>query len=136
MYCMKNPKNTTISTCGRNEYLECDYVEKELGAEMIDRFKRFDMPQTVDQAVDVLLSDLTTQQMFDMSRMADNEFDQLCKTLVPYLQHDFRLWDGNDALLMDALNSVKNPAGADPMRIIMNHLRERLTEDIGVVIAY
>lgn len=103
---------------------------------MIDRFKRFDLPQTVDQAVDILLSDLTTQQIFDMGRMSDDDFDRLCKKVIPYLQHDFRLWDGNDALLMDALNSVGNATGTDPMRVIMDHLRERLTEDIGVVIAF
>lgn len=111
-------------------------MEKELGAEMIDRFKKFDLPRTVDQAVEILLSDLTTQQMFDMSRMTDDDFNQLCKRIVPYLQHDFRLWDGNDALLMDALNSADNATNADPMRIIMDHLRGRLTEDIGVVIAF
>ncbi len=101
---------------------------------MIERFKRYTMPRTVDQAVDILISDLSTQQMYDVSCMTDGEFDQMCTALVPYLQHDFHLWSGNDDLLMDALDSVADAVGTDPMRIIMDRLRDRLCANIGVVI--
>lgn len=99
---------------------------------MIDRFERFTLPRTVEEAVDVLVSDLTTQQMDAMGHMSDEEFDALCRQLVPYLDHDFRLWSGNDQLLMDCLNSVPDATGTDPVRIIMDHMRERLSEDHGI----
>jgi len=99
---------------------------------MIDRFERFALPRTVEEAVDVLISDLTTQQMDAMGHMSEDEFDALCRQLVPYLDHDFRLWSGNDPLLMDCMDSVPDAAGTDPMRIIMEHMRERLSADHGL----
>ena len=68
---------------------------------MIDRFLKYELPATVDDAAEVLISDLTTQQMTAMAEMGDREFGLLCDQLVPYLQHDFRLWKGNDRLLYD-----------------------------------
>lgn len=107
-----------------------------LEPEMIDRFRRFKLPTTVDEAVDVLISDLTTQQMSAMGRMTDAEFDLLCRQLVPHLQHDFRLWTGNDKLLYDCFETVDNDTSTDPMRIILERMRERLTSHQGVFIAY
>ena len=107
-----------------------------LEVEMIDRFRRFKLPTTVEEAVDVLISDLTTQQMAAMGHMTDEEFDRLCRQLVPYLQHDFRLWTGNDRLLFDCFDTVDNDTSTDPMRIIMERMRERLLSDQGVFIAY
>ena len=101
---------------------------------MIDRFRRYKLPSTVNEAVEVLISDLTTQQMAAMGHMTDEEFDLLCRQLVPHLQHDFRLWAGNDRLLMDCFHTVDNDTGTDPMRIIMDRMRERLTSDHGVII--
>ena len=103
---------------------------------MIDRSKRFKLPTTVEEAVDVLISDLTTQQMSTMGLMSDEEFDLLCRQLVPHLQHDFRLWTGNDRLLLDCFETVDNDTSTDPMRIIMERMRERLSSDQGVFITY
>ncbi len=102
---------------------------------MIDRFQRFRLPRTVDEAVDILISDLTTQQMNTMGHMSDEAFDQLCRQLIPHLQHDFGLWRGNDRLLMDCFDKVDNHTDTDPMRIIMECMRERLKVDHGVFIA-
>lgn len=102
---------------------------------MIDRFQRFKQPKTVDEAVDVLISDLTTQQMAAMAEMSDLQFDLLCEQLVPYLQHDFRLWDGNEQLLVSCFESVGFNTSTDPMRIIMDHMRSRLRADNGVFVA-
>lgn len=92
---------------------------------MIDRFRRYDLPTTVDGAVDVLISDMTTQQMSALSEMNDQEFDRLCNQLVPHLQHDFHLWAGNDRLLMSCFETVDGSTSTDPMRIIMDQLRTR-----------
>ena len=101
---------------------------------MIDRFQRFKLPRTVDEAVDVLISDLTTQQMDAMGHMTDAEYDLLCRQLVPHLQHDFGLWRGNDRLLLDCFEQLDNDSGTDPMRIIMDRMRNRLKSAHGIVI--
>ena len=93
---------------------------------MIDRLKRHTLPGTVDEAVDVLMSDLTTQQMTAMGEMTDEEFDGLYRQLVPHLQHDFKLWEGNDRLLMSCFEIVDNTTSTDPLRIIMDQLRMQI----------
>ena len=101
---------------------------------MIDRFRRFRQPKTVDEAVDVLISDLTTQQMAAMADMSDVQFDLLCEQLVPHLQHDFQLWSGNEQLLIACFESVRFNTSTDPMRIIMERMRSRLRSANGVLI--
>lgn len=102
---------------------------------MIDRFQRFKQPKTVDEAVDVLISDLTTQQMAAMAEMSDVQFDLLCEQLVPHLQHDFGLWSGNEHLLISCFEAVRFNTSTDPMRIIMDRMRARLKADNGVFVA-
>jgi hypothetical protein len=92
---------------------------------MIDRFQRFQQPKTVDEAVDVLISDLNTQQMATMAEMSDVQFDLLCEQLIPHLQHDFRLWSGNERLLISCFETVRYNTSTDPMRIIMDRSEER-----------
>lgn len=93
---------------------------------MIDRYPRYKLPETVGEAVNLLMSDLTTQQMAAMGEMNNKEFDRLCNQLVPHLQHDLRLWDGNDRLLVSCFDRVDNDTSTDPMRIIMDEMRSRL----------
>jgi hypothetical protein len=102
---------------------------------MIDRYPTYKLPATVEEAVDVLFSDLNTQQMAAMGEMTDKEFDRLCSQLVPHLQHDFRLWAGNDRLLISCFEVVDNDTSTDPMRIIMDALRERIKSLNGAIIA-
>jgi hypothetical protein len=102
---------------------------------MISRFRKFDLPATVDEAVDILISDMTTQQMAAMGKMDDKAYDRLCSQLVPHLQHDFRLWAGNDRLLISCFETVGNDTSTDPMRIIMDHLRMRIQSLSDSIIA-
>lgn len=97
---------------------------------MIDRFRRYQLPATVDEAVDLLISDLTTQQMATMGEMTHQEYEKLCDQLVPHLQHDLRLWSGNDRLLLSCFEIVDNNTQTDPMRIIMDAMRDRV-QSIG-----
>jgi hypothetical protein len=101
---------------------------------MIDRYPKFTLPVTVDEAAEVLISDLTTQQMAAMVQMNDQEFDLLCDQLVPYLQHDFRLWTGNERLLFDCFERDGNDTSTDPLRIIMNCMRSKLQMLSDVII--
>jgi hypothetical protein len=102
---------------------------------MMDRLQRFKQPATVDEAVEVLISDLTTQQMAALAGMNDVQFDLLCEQLVPYLQHDFRLWTGNDRLLISCFETVRYNTSTDPMRIIMDRVRSQLRSSSGVLIS-
>lgn len=101
---------------------------------MIDRFRRFTQPATVDEAVQLLISDLNPQQMAAVADLGDDEFDRLCRRLVPHLQYDFRLWNGNDALLLSCFEQVDFNTGTDPMRIIMDRMRALLQSHQDVII--
>jgi len=92
---------------------------------MINRLKRYNLPKTVDEAANLLISDLSTQQMAMMSTMKDDDFDTLCDLLLPYIQDDFRIWSGNDQLLMSCFEGGQSTS-TDPMRIIMEHVRNLL----------
>ena len=103
---------------------------------MIDRYPDYFLPSTVEEAVNILVSDLTTQQMDAMGKMSDEEFDQLCGELVPHLQHDFRLWAGNERLLNSCFENVDSVTSTDPMRIIMEAMRSRIRsmDDIFITV--
>ena len=103
---------------------------------MIDRYPDYFLPSTVEEAVNILVSDLTTQQMDAMGKMSDEEFDQLCGELVPHLQHDFRLWEGNERLLNSCFENVDSIISTDPMRIIMEAMRLRIRsmDDIFITV--
>ena len=92
---------------------------------MINRPTFYDLPKTVDEAANLLISDLSTQQMTMMSQLNDQEFDKLCDILLPYIQDDFRIWSGNDRLLMSCFEGNKSTS-TDPMRIIMERMRQLL----------
>lgn len=100
---------------------------------MFDQFPKYKLPATVDEAAEILISDLTTQQMTAMAEMDDQEFNQLYDQLIPYLQHDFRLWNGNDNLLYDCLRNIDETT-TDPMRIILDCMRAKLRTLNDVII--
>ncbi len=102
---------------------------------MMDPIQGYTLPRTVDEVVDELISDMTTQQMIAMGEMTDEEFDLLYSQLIPHLQHDFRLWAGNDQLLMSCFETVDNHTSTDPMRIIMDQLRKQVKSLDHVIIA-
>lgn len=103
---------------------------------MIDRYPDYYLPSTVEEAVNILVSDLTTQQMAAMGDLTDEEFDRLCGDLVPHLQHDFRLWSGNERLLNSCFETTDSLTTTDPMRIIMDALRLRIQslDDIFITV--
>ena len=102
---------------------------------MIDHLQNNELPATVDEAVDVLISDLTTQQMAVFAAMGDEAYEMLCKYLAPYLQYDFRLWTENERLLASCFENMEDESSeTDPMRTIMDRMRERLRTHHGVLI--
>lgn len=93
------------------------------------------LPQTIDQAADLLISDLLTDHVEAMASLSNEEFESLYQGVAPFLIDEFRLWSGNDILLaacMDACSSCgENP---DPARIILKRVVERIGDTEGIII--
>jgi hypothetical protein len=100
---------------------------------MIHRPSTYDLPKTIDEAANLLISDLSTQQMTMMERISDRDFDVLCDILLPYIQDDFRIWSGNDALLMSCFEG-NHSTSTDPMRIIMERVRKMLQKKSDMIL--
>ncbi|MEJ2639237.1 MAG: hypothetical protein P8010_06650 [Desulfosarcinaceae bacterium] len=94
-----------------------------------------ELPQTIDQAADLLISDLLTDHIEAMASLSDEEFESLYQGVAPFLIDEFRLWSGNDSLLADCIEesqtSGENP---DPVRIILKRVVERIGDTEGIII--
>ena len=99
---------------------------------MFDPCKPYHMPQTVQEAAERLLSDLVIQHLSALSHMAESEFDQLCNRVTPHLLEEFKIWQGNDALL-DACIS-QSPDDTDPARVILDQVKKILSDFQGFLV--
>jgi hypothetical protein len=89
-------------------------------------------PRTVDEAAQLLLSDLLIQHLQALSQMSKSEFEELCDRVTPYLIDEFRLWQGNDALLNSCLSH--NSEEDDPARVILNKVKEIISDFHGFLV--
>lgn len=93
------------------------------------------LPQTIDQAADLLMSDLLTDHIQAMASLSEEEFESLYQGVAPYLIDEFRLWSGNNDLLAACMEACQaegmNP---DPARIILKRVIERLGDTEGIII--
>jgi hypothetical protein len=89
-------------------------------------------PRTVEEAAQLLLSDLLIQHLQVLSQMTEGEFEILCDRVTPYLIDEFRLWQGNDALMNSCLSH--DTQEADPARIILNKVKEILCNFHGFLV--
>ncbi len=89
-------------------------------------------PRTVEEAAQLLLSDLLIQHLQALSQMSHSEFEDLCDRVTPYLTDEFRLWQGNDALLNSCLSH--DAQEADPARIILNKVKDILCDFHGFLV--
>ena len=99
---------------------------------MIENNPNDQTPRTVDEAAQLLLSDLLLQHLQSLSQMAEGDFEVLCDRVTPYLIDEFKLWQGNDALLNSCFAS--NVDEADPARIILNRVRDILSNFHGFLV--
>lgn len=102
---------------------------------MYERAARYDLPQTVDEVVDLLISDLLTFHREALVQMSENQFDRLYQTVAPYILSEFRLWTGNEALLRSCLEETdpEDPE-TDPAIIILRKVKASLREAHGILI--
>jgi len=59
------------------------------------------LPRTVDQAVEILIKDMTLFDKTSIARMEEHELDGIHLSLGSYIRTAFGLWAGNEALLQD-----------------------------------
>ncbi|MFC1829221.1 YpsA SLOG family protein [Thermodesulfobacteriota bacterium] len=89
-----------------------------------------DYPDTVDDAVDRLISELKLKDRATLANMSDEEVAALNQTLGKYIRDHFGLWKDNDALIEScrvlSKTDVSNPDVAS--MVILMELREKLQE--------
>ena len=101
---------------------------------MIKPFKHGQrVPYTVNEAAEYILSDLLTQHLQVLSNMTDEEFEALCTKVTPYLNEEFRIWEGNDALIESCWQHSLNSCD-DPARIILNRVKQLLQNFSGYLV--
>ena len=99
---------------------------------MIERDIDHPTPRTVDEAAQLILSDLLVQHLQALSQMAQRDFELLCERVTPYLIDEFKLWQGNDALLDSCFTCNANES--DPARIILNRVKDILSDFHGFLV--
>jgi hypothetical protein len=99
---------------------------------MIEKNIDRQVPRTVEEAAQLLLSDLLIQHLQALSQMSKSEFEDLCDRVTPYLIEEFRLWQGNDALLNSCLSH--DTEEDDPARTILNKVKEILCDFHGFLV--
>lgn len=90
-------------------------------------------PKTVNEAAELLISDLLIQHLNSLSKMTEQEFNRLCDHVTPYLIDEFQIWQGNDDLL-DSCYQSDETALDDPARIILNKVRDMLNNFSGFLV--
>jgi len=100
---------------------------------MINRNTRYKVPESVDEAAELLLSDLLMQHLQALSNMTEDNFDLLCDRVAPYLMDEFKLWQGNEPLL-DSCFSKTDTEETDPARIILNRVKQMLIDFHGFLV--
>lgn len=93
------------------------------------------LPQTIDQAADLLISDLLTDHVEAMASLSNDEFESLYQGVAPFLIDEFRLWSGNDMLLAACMEEcTKCGENPDPARVILKRVVERIGDTEGIII--
>jgi hypothetical protein len=100
---------------------------------MISGRKRPNMPRTVDEAAELLISDLLIQHLKAFSKMSEDDFDLMCEKVTPYLLEEFQLWQGNDLLLESCL-ATEETEFDDPARIILESVKRKLRDLSGFLV--
>ena len=88
-----------------------------------------ELPITIEDAVDILLSDLPLLDRTRLSAMSSDELDLVNHLVGRQIARDFRLWSGNDILLSACLTAcAQSGEPADPVMVIIRAMWQRLQE--------
>lgn len=91
------------------------------------------MPGSVDEAARMLLSDFLVQQLQDLASRSEYEFEKLCRALTPYVNHTFKITQGNEVLVTACQKYYRNNCD-DPARIIIERARDMLENFSGLFV--
>jgi hypothetical protein len=100
---------------------------------MIEKKNQSRNPRTVNEAAELLLSDLLIQHLNALSQMTEQEFNLLCDHVTPYLNDEFKIWQGNNDLLESCYRSGKDIC-VDPARVILNRVKDMLNNFNGFLV--
>ena len=93
------------------------------------------LPHSVEEAVDLLISDMQPEEKETIATMNDDEFRRVLDEVAPFIIDDFKLWKGNDDLLQSCFaDEYESIAEFEPATIILRRLRRKLDSVPGVVI--
>lgn len=85
------------------------------------------LPQTVDEVADLLISDLPPQEMATLSGLTENDFFRLYDSVAKYVLDEFKVWTGNEDLLESCLDQVsEDNQTTDPAMIILRRVWQKL----------
>jgi hypothetical protein len=99
---------------------------------MIEKDTDRQVPSTVEEAAQLLLSDMLIQHLKTLSQLSRGEFEELCDRVTPYLIEEFQIWQGNVALLNSCLSH--DTGEDDPARIILNKVKDILCDFHGFLV--
>ena len=102
---------------------------------MFNQQKRYRVPKTVDEAADLLISDLPASHRDTLAEMSEEDFDQMYALVAGFILEEFDIWTGNDKLLTSCFASENNTENlTDPALIILKRVRQKLVTAHGIVI--
>jgi hypothetical protein len=108
-------------------------TQTHLEALMISKNVCHRLPGNVDEAAELLISDLLTQHLRTLSHMTDEQFEQLCDQVSPYLLEEFQVWEGNDQLLGSCFLQG-DEVQKDPARVILSRVKKKLQDFHGFLV--
>lgn len=100
---------------------------------MFNKKAQYRLPKSVDEAAELLLSDLLLQHLQTLVQMSEDDYDRLCDKLAPYLLEEFRIWQGNNDLL-ESCYSYCGDETVDPTRIILNRIKKMIRDFDGFLV--
>jgi len=100
---------------------------------MIERKERCRKPRTVNEAAELLISDLLIQHLHSLSCLTEKEFNSLCDQVTPYLNEEFQIWQGNDDLL-ESCYRQESEKFDNPARVILSRVKEMLNNFNGFLV--
>ncbi|MFZ7128347.1 MAG: hypothetical protein ACOWWM_19510 [Desulfobacterales bacterium] len=88
------------------------------------------LPKTVEEAADLLMSDLSTDDMETFAQIDEDVFELIYNAVANILLEEFHIWTGNDELLRSCIDErAADAADTDPAYVILDRLRRKLRED-------
>jgi hypothetical protein len=91
-----------------------------------------EIPQTVKQAVEILLSRLSFKEKTKIANMSESDLEKLSPSLGIYIKNEFRLWQGNEELEKSSREISKEPA-EDSASVIIRALWKNLQQSDRVL---